>query len=699
MPKITILLAALLSCGLALPSARAADPDAPEWQVPDVTKVAVELADVAEAEADAPLPPTDRFVATLTADGRMHFGSAARYVAGGGDMGAGPLSLTEGRKTHETLQAFKGALRTVVGKPGMRAGNGMARLRLLVRADRSLPWVEALWLMEAAAAPDVGIYRTQFAVRKTGASTGTSWRLPYDFPLDDARTEQPTHECFVRIDFDQTTEGRRVLGILEGFDASGGSVRRRLAELPVDAERGLDLAALTKALHAYRGVHGRGGVPALLVTTLALTPRGARAWTFGNVLPVLASLRELGVRVLFQDAPPDLLPSPSSVPYDGARTPFGGPPPRVTRRTGRWEKAIDEALRWLTAHQSPNGAWEAAGFGAWCDGKPAAGKGPTGKGSADHDVGVTGLALLAFLGAGYTPRGEHPYVETVRRGLDYLRGVQDEEGCFGSRVGKQWVYDHGAATWAMVEAYGLTESPDLQASAQGGLDFVATCRNPYFAWRYGMKPGDNDTSVTGWMLMPLALARIVNEDRKGRGQQPALILDEEAFDGVRAWLEKMTDVDYGRTGYIQRGGSPARPQALIDRFPSDKSEAITALGITLRVFSGEDPTRARLILRGLELLKSLPPVWIPNDGSIDMYYWYWGSLATFQAGRRTWKVWKDALDKAVVSNQRKDTTYCFYRGSWDPIGPWGRTGGRVYSTALLALALETPTRYARRFGR
>ena len=41
---------------------------------------------------------------------------------------------------------------------------------------------------------------------------------------------------------------------------------------------------------------------------------------------------------------------------------------------------------------------------------------------------------------------------------------------------------------------------------------------------------------------------------------------DEAFDGVRAWLDKMTDKDYGRTGYIQRGGSSARPQELIDRY-------------------------------------------------------------------------------------------------------------------------------------
>ena len=31
-------------------------------------------------------------------------------------------------------------------------------------------------------------------------------------------------------------------------------------------------------------------------------------------------------------------------------------------------RAIERALVWLAAHQSPNGGWEAAGFGNWCDG-------------------------------------------------------------------------------------------------------------------------------------------------------------------------------------------------------------------------------------------------------------------------------------------------------------------------------------------
>ena len=47
---------------------------------------------------------------------------------------------------------------------------------------------------------------------------------------------------------------------------------------------------------------------------------------------------------------------------------------------------------------------------------------------------------------------------------------------------------------------------------------------------------------------------------------------------------------------------------------------------------------------------------------------------------------------------RKDGIYCTYKGSWDPKGPWGPDGGRVYSTAMMALCLEVYYRYDRVFG-
>ena len=134
----------------------------------------------------------------------------------------------------------------------------------------------------------------------------------------------------------------------------------------------------------------------------------------------------------------------------------------------KFDDAVDWALRWLAAHQSPNGGWEAANFMHWCDGKPVAdaSKRPDGAGKALYDPGVSGMALCAFLGAGYTNRGKHEFARVVGMGLRYLKNIQDPEGCFGPRSTQQYIYNHATSALAMVEAYGMTGSPIFKGSAQ-----------------------------------------------------------------------------------------------------------------------------------------------------------------------------------------------------------------------------------------
>ena len=361
------------------------------------------------------------------------------------------------------------------------------------------------------------------------------------------------------------------------------------------------------------------------------------------------------------------------------------------------QQAVDHALRWLAAHQSPDGGWEAAGFGRWDDGALAAVPASDGAGKAQHDTGVSGLAVLAFLGAGYTPRSEGPFGHVVGRGLRYLKNQQDAEGCFGARTSGHHVYSHAIAALAMVEAYGMTHSGTWKGPAQRGLDFIGISRNPYAAWRYGVKPGQNDTSVTGWMMMALKSAKLVNAGEAAVGHPPAFVIDEDAFDGIRSWVEKMTDPDTGRVGYDVRGSGPARPAELADRFPAAASESMTAVGILARVFLGENPKKQREIQLGTKLCAALPPRWDAASGGIDMYYWYYATLAMFQVGGDAWKAWDAAMKPAMVDSQRLDGGYGQYKGSWDPIDAWGSDGGRVYSTAVMAMCLEVYYRYDRVF--
>ncbi|MEZ6006730.1 MAG: hypothetical protein R3F05_03025 [Planctomycetota bacterium] len=363
------------------------------------------------------------------------------------------------------------------------------------------------------------------------------------------------------------------------------------------------------------------------------------------------------------------------------------------------QQAVEHALSWLAAHQAGGGGWDAATFHEWCDLERAASESPAdGAGKRMYDVGVSGLALCAFLGAGYTNRGDHEFARTVSRGLKYLKDVQDPEGCFGPRLTQQYIYNHAVSALAMVEAYGMTGSPIFKGSAQRALDFAALARNPDLAWRYGIQPGDNDTSVTGSMMLTFGSARLVNAHARAQGSPEPLAVDGSAIAGIRSWVESVTDPATGRVGYLMRGKGPARPHDQLDRFPAEKSESMTSVAMLARIFGGEDVRGSDAIQQGAALCASRLPTWNESDGSIDMYYWYYATLAMFQVGGEHWDKWKVAMDKAIVDSQRRDTEYCQLKGSWDPVGPWGPDGGRVYSTALMAMCLEAHYRYDRARG-
>ena len=122
---------------------------------------------------------------------------------------------------------------------------------------------------------------------------------------------------------------------------------------------------------------------------------------------------------------------------------------------------------------------------------------------------------------------------------------------------------------------------------------------------------------------------------------------------------------------------------------------MTAVALLCRIFLGQDPEEHPVLRKQADLLLRVPPVWDPDGFGCDMYAWYYGAYAMFQMGGRHWKAWKPALREAVVETQRRDGDLA---GSWDPAGPWGYSGGRVYSTALMTLCLEVYFRYGRVLG-
>lgn len=361
-------------------------------------------------------------------------------------------------------------------------------------------------------------------------------------------------------------------------------------------------------------------------------------------------------------------------------------------------QAIAAGLAWLTAHQAPDGAWRPDEL-HWFEGKKVDG-GPTDKGKGIYTTGVTGMVAAAYLGAGHTHRGKTPNDVALRKALTWLVKQQDDEGCVTPRVSQQYPYNHAFATLALVEAYALTGDRHLKVPAQKALDFSALARNPGAAWRYGIKPGDNDTSLTGCMGLPLYVAQRLNRAGLRAGQLDPLSVDDSAFGGIRWWLDRITDPDYGRAGYVMRGTGPARPQEHVDAYPGEKSESCTAIAVLMRQLL--PPPRAtkkeqehsdRMVARGIRLMLELKPAWTPGGGNIDLYYWYYATMAMRHAGGEAWAAWDVALTDALLAGQEAGGAIADVKGSWPAQAVWSREdGGRIYATAMSLLALETPDR-------
>jgi hypothetical protein len=348
---------------------------------------------------------------------------------------------------------------------------------------------------------------------------------------------------------------------------------------------------------------------------------------------------------------------------------------------GQLNKAIVAGLEWLRKHQDEDGHWDTANFMKHDQGTPC-----DGPGNAANDVGITGLAMLAFLGSGNTLK-LGPYRNVVRKGAKWLVENQREDGLFGMPSSQEYMYSHAIATLAMCEVYGLSENfRPYKDKCQNALNYIAQARNTYGVWRYQPKDNDQDTSITGWMIQALL-----------SGKEFGLKIDEDAFKAARTWFDSVTDPVTGASGYQKRGEGSSRKVDLLDKFPQAKTQALTAVVLMCRILMHDEPKEVPSMNKAADTILKYLPTWNLTDGSIDMYYWYYGSYAMFQVGSKHWETWRQKLTDACLNTQRKQTDGNFY-GSWDPVDPWGGDGGRVYSTAIMVLCLESYFRYGRVLG-
>ncbi len=176
-----------------------------------------------------------------------------------------------------------------------------------------------------------------------------------------------------------------------------------------------------------------------------------------------------------------------------------GLPGREGDTTDASEAAVEAGLAWLAAHQLPDGGWafdltspDDNGDDGECQGKcsnshATSFANQTVNGLYPSRMAATGIALLAFLGAGYDHKTPGVYRETVDAGLRYIkyRARQTKAGLDFRETGERYgMYTHAIVTVTVCEAYELTEDPELKALARDGALFIVNSQRDDGGWRY-----------------------------------------------------------------------------------------------------------------------------------------------------------------------------------------------------------------------
>jgi len=329
--------------------------------------------------------------------------------------------------------------------------------------------------------------------------------------------------------------------------------------------------------------------------------------------------------------------------------------------TGATQRAVMMALRWLERNQTSRGMWSLTG--SYQDGA-----------GTDNREAATGLALLAFQGAGYTPNGlitqangaQHDFTKVTSKAWKSLLRKQNEAGSFfqsGRHNGQ--LYTQAICTIALCELYGMTRdstnSEKWREPAQRAIDYCVRIQSSEGGWRYF--PGsDSDLSVTGWFVMALQSARMAG-----------LEVPTQTLKRASGFLDSVSQQGGAFYGYKPNASATA---------------SMTAEGLLCRQYLGWSQSDPRL-RKGADFLIQNRPNW--EGGERDVYYWYYATQVCHHMEGKHWRAWNDTMKVVLPEHQVQEGRE---RGSWHPDGDeWGNEGGRLFVTCLSTFMLEVYYRH------
>jgi hypothetical protein len=358
---------------------------------------------------------------------------------------------------------------------------------------------------------------------------------------------------------------------------------------------------------------------------------------------------------------PDVDPGfPTDAGKLGGKIPGGeggdGPFDRTTGFKDRENKpegiAVAAALRWLAAHQMPDGSWNFNHCRGECQGRCA------NPGSLTQSTrAATAMALMTFLGAGQTHL-EGQYRPNVKAGLAYLMRTMKIHGSAGSMEESGGsMYAHGLGSIALCEAYAMTRDRGLLQPAQLSLNYISYAQDPVGGgWRYRPKqPGD--TSVFGWQFMALK-----------SGHMGYLNVNTDTVRNAIKFLDGVQSESGAKYGYTGPGAG----------------KATTSVGLLCRMYQGWKHHHPALE-RGVS--------WLDEQGpsKTDMYYNYYATQVMRHYGGEMWTRWDNRMKPYLLQTQSREG---HQTGSWYFADRHGGTrAGRLYGTTMAAMTLEVYYRH------
>ncbi|MFK7766956.1 MAG: prenyltransferase/squalene oxidase repeat-containing protein [Mariniblastus sp.] len=322
------------------------------------------------------------------------------------------------------------------------------------------------------------------------------------------------------------------------------------------------------------------------------------------------------------------------------------------------ERAVELSLKWLAKNQEPDGSWDSEKSGGGTETKTF-GHDRRGAG-ADADCGITALATLSFLAAGHSHL-EGEYQEEIQKGLEFLVRQQTNSGDLAGNARLfAKMYCHSMSLLALSEALAMTGDQRLMAPVQRGVNFSVAAQNRRDGgWRYA--PGDaGDMSQFGWQVLALHSAKL-----------GGAVVPKKSMDLMNEFLEACTSgIGKGIASYRPNQGpsTTMTAEALLCRYFLQKNVKPNTLMAATGRISSERPT--------------------PHH--VNLYYWYYGTLAMYHSGGHEWKAWNKELKSTLLGLQIREGEDA---GSYPTNGLWGGYGGQVYATSMATLNLEVYYRY------